>query len=111
MSPASACFSSSSRSMRSIKDFRRSPAIPPISGMDPPLPSTPHPRGAADDSRGLLRTQGGGNRPPFGSVLLLGSGEGGLLLGAGLLLVLFAPFVIGHAVDDLARLRVAQRHA
>ena len=44
-------------------------------------------------------------------VLVRLSGEGGLLLGARLFLVLFAPFVIGHAVDDLARLRVGKLDA
>jgi hypothetical protein len=46
-----------------------------------------------------------------GSVLVLLRGKGGLLLGARLFLVLFAPFVIGHAIDDLARLGVGQRDA
>src|SRR5204862_1330975 len=44
-------------------------------------------------------------------VFRLRRGEGGLLLGARLLLVLLAPFVIGHAVDDLARLGIAERDA
>src|SRR5580704_220697 len=45
------------------------------------------------------------------SVLVLLGGEGGLLLGGRLLLVLLAPLVVGHAVDDLARLRVAELDA
>src|SRR5207302_2999587 len=44
------------------------------------------------------------------SVALL-LGEGGLLLGARLFLVLLAPFVVGHAVDDLARLGIGQCQA
>src|SRR6476646_3362367 len=44
-------------------------------------------------------------------MLRLRRGESGLLLGARFLLVLFAPFVIGHAVDDLARLGIAERDA
>src|SRR5258708_2231991 len=83
MSAPSAFFSSSSRSMRSIKDLSRSPAIPPTSGM----------------------------RTPASVLMLLRRGEGGLLVRRRLLLVLLAPFVVGHAVDDLARLRVGQRHA
>src|SRR5580692_7791242 len=77
MSAPSVRRSSSRRSMRSMKLFSRSPAIPPISGMRV-------------------------------SVLVLLRGEGGLLLGARLFLVLLAPLVIGRAVDDLARLRVAE---
>src|SRR5690242_6668537 len=86
MSAASTRRSSSSRSMRSIKARRRSPAIPAISGMIPPPPIV-------------------------ASVLRLRGGEGGLLLRRRLLLVLLAPLVIRHAVDDLARLGVAQRDA
>src|SRR5207244_12660329 len=43
------------------------------------------------------------------SMLRLRRGEGGLLLRRRFLLVLLAPFVIGHAVDDLARLGIAER--
>src|SRR6266436_5615078 len=43
--------------------------------------------------------------------VLLGGGERSLLLGAGLLLMFRAPFVVGHAVDDLPRLLVRQRDA
>src|SRR5712691_6370288 len=86
MSAASVRFSSSSRSIRSINERSRSPAIPAISGIVPPLYAC-------------------------ASMLRLGSGKGGLLLGARFLLVLLAPLVIGHAVDDLARLRVGQRDA
>src|SRR6266851_9790530 len=82
MSAASVRFSSSSRSIRSMNERSRSPAIPPTSGIVPPT--------------------------LYACVLRLRSGEGGLLLGARFLLVLLAPFVIGHAVDDLARLGVAE---
>src|SRR5437588_4874359 len=44
-------------------------------------------------------------------MLRLRRGESGLLLGARFLLVLLAPFVIGHAVDDLARFGIAERDA
>src|SRR5438105_2678423 len=44
-------------------------------------------------------------------MLRLRRGESGLLLGARFLLVLLAPFVIGHAVDDLARIGIAERDA
>src|SRR6516225_1373595 len=43
--------------------------------------------------------------------MLLGGGEGGLLLGARLFLIFRPPFVIGHAINDLARLRVRERDA
>src|SRR6266852_8783255 len=85
MSAASVRFSSSSRSIRSMNERSRSPAIPPTSGIVPPT--------------------------LYACVLGLRSGEGGLLLGARFLLVLLAPLVIGHAVDDLARLGVAERNA
>src|SRR5580700_4274210 len=91
MSAASVRFSSSSRSIRSINERSRSPAIPPISGILSP-------------SLMLCCVSASPN-----SMLGLGGGESRLLLGARLLLVLLAPFVIGHAIDDLARLRVAQR--
>src|SRR6185437_5384154 len=42
------------------------------------------------------------------SMLVLRGGEGGLLLRARLLLMLLAPLVVGHAVNDLARLRVGK---
>src|SRR5262249_2421180 len=45
------------------------------------------------------------------SVLVCGFGEPGLLLLRCFLLVLGLPFVIGHAVDRLAALVLAQRHA
>src|SRR5438132_13196906 len=52
------------------------------------------------------------NPPPLNAcVLWLRGGEGRLLLGGCFLLVLLAPFVIRHAVDDLARLGVAERDA
>src|SRR5947207_724211 len=44
-------------------------------------------------------------------MLRLRRGESGLLLGARFLLELLAPFVIGHAVDDLARFGIAERDA
>src|SRR6266571_1861153 len=84
MSAASVRFSSSSRSIRSMNERRRSPAIPPTSGIVP---------------------------LPYACVLRLRRGECRLLLGRGFLLVLLAPFVIRHAVDDLACLRVAELHA
>src|SRR5260370_34629082 len=92
MSAASVRLSSSSRSIRSINERSRSPAIPAISAIVP--------------LRSMRVRQWA-----CVSVLRLGRGEGGLLLGARLLLVLLAPLVIGHAVDDLARLGVAERDA
>src|SRR6266404_6995368 len=41
-------------------------------------------------------------------MLRLSRGEGGLLLGARFLLMLLAPFVVGHAVDDLACLGITE---
>src|SRR5437667_1026128 len=84
MSALSALRSSSRRSIRSISERSRSPAIPAMSGIVPP-------------------------RCQCASMLRLGRGEGRLLLGARLLLVLLAPLVVGHAVDDLARRGVAER--
>src|SRR4051794_33355758 len=91
MSPLSARLSSSSRSIRSINERSRSPAIPPTSGIRPPTKNY--------------------NQNWFGtrSMLRLRRGEGGLLIRRRFLLVLLAPFVIGHAVDDLARLGIAER--
>src|SRR5216683_3290770 len=84
MSAASVRFSSSSRSIRSINERSRSPAIPPTSGIVP---------------------------LPYACVLRLRGGKGRLLLGARLLLVLLAPFGVRHAVVDLARLRIAELDA
>src|SRR5437870_2182683 len=47
----------------------------------------------------------------YACVLRLRGGEGRLLLGRCFLLVLLAPLVVGHAIDDLARLGVAERDA
>src|SRR5712671_3016187 len=91
MSPLSARLSSSSRSIRSINERRRSPAIPPTSGIRPPTENY--------------------NQNWFGtrSMLRLRRGEGGLLIRRRFLLVLLAPFVIRHAIDDLTRLGIAER--
>ena len=43
--------------------------------------------------------------------MLLRCGEGGLLLGAGFLLILCPPFVVRHPVDDLPRFGIGQRDA
>src|SRR5262249_52949126 len=45
------------------------------------------------------------------SVLVAAFLEGGPALGRRLALVLRLPFLVGHAVDDLAALVLAQRHA
>src|SRR5579863_9424671 len=84
--------SSSSRSMRSMNERNLSPAIPPTSGM---VPSTP---------LALASRQGSRSVP-------MRSRERRLLRGARLVLVLRLPFLVRHAVDDLAGLRVGQRHA
>src|SRR6476659_10117890 len=99
MSPLSARFSSSSRSIRSMNERNRSPAIPPMSGIQSPL---------------LKKPKNQNQRRPLSalrSMLRLRRGESGLLLGARFLLVLLAPFVIGHAVDDLARFGIAEPDA
>src|SRR6266478_3061034 len=85
MSAASVRFSSSSRSIRSMNERSRSPAIPPTSAIVPPTLNA--------------------------RVLRLRRGEGRLLFGGRFLLVLFAPLVVRHAVDDLTRLGVAERDA
>src|ERR1700730_14091081 len=92
MSSASARFSSSSRSMRSMKDFKRSPAMPPTSGMGPPRCF-----GLADPIEARAATQAAACSV-FVRLLLV-------------LLVLRLPFVVGHAIDDLARLGIGQREA
>src|SRR5271166_510546 len=110
MSPLNPRFSSSSRSIRSMKDFRRSTATPPTSGMVPLFPWLCCPRSAAPKiaigpprrkARAVTRR----------ILVLLRGGEGGLLLWARLFLIFRLPFVVGHAVDDFPRLRVRQRDA
>src|SRR6266851_10080478 len=108
MSPLSARFSSSSRSMRSMKDFSCSPATPPTSAMIPPLPCCPRSKGR-NIAIGPLRCKVGAVAGRISVVL--GGGEGGFLLGAGLLLKLGPPLVIRHAVDHLPRFRVREREA
>src|SRR5579864_1597450 len=117
MSSASVRFSSSSRSMRSMNERSRSPAIPPTSGIRIPLPGqinnlVPAEAGTRGGrSAASLGSRFRGMKVFVNSVLRLRGREGGLLLGRRLLLVLRAPFVVGHAIDDLARLRVGQRDA
>src|SRR5579872_6974039 len=128
MSAASAFFSSSSRSIRSMNDFSRSPAIPPTSGMLSPIPLKLRIKSTVSSEKAESTEKRMCSRPwtllsrrdenvlrlvpprPSGSVLVLGR-EGRLLIRARLLLVLLAPFVVGHAVDDLARLRIGERDA
>src|ERR1700684_811743 len=86
MSSPSARFSSSRRSIRSMKDRRRSPAMPPTFGMNSPHSLTSF-------------------------LVLVSGGRLGLLLRCRLFLVFRLPFLIGHAVDDLARLGIGQLHA
>src|SRR5713226_126760 len=93
MSSASVRFSSSSRSMRSMKDFKRSPAMPPTSGMGPPRCF-----GFADPIEARAAAQAAARRSVFVRLLLV-------------LLVLRFPFVVRHAVDDLARLGIGQLEA
>src|SRR6516165_284411 len=107
MSSANTRFSSSSRSMRSIKDLSLSPAIPPTSAIIPVPQCRRAPRGGVDDTDRPRTVQAKGLSA--GSVLLLG-GECGLLLCARFLLVFLAPLVIGHAIDDLARFRIGERN-
>src|SRR5262249_15179214 len=85
MSALKVRFSSSSRSMRSMNERSRSPAIPPISAIFPPIKRV--------------------------SVLRLRRGEGRLLLRRRLLLVLLAPLVVWHPVDDLAGVGIGHRDA
>src|SRR6266436_4047518 len=111
MSPLSARFSSSSRSMRSMKDFSCSPATPPTSGMDPLFPH--HDAAPAARCRkiavGLCRRKA--EASTCRTSVILGGGEGGFLLGAGFFLIFRPPFVVGHPINDLPRLRVRQRQA
>src|SRR5215471_18926174 len=97
MSPLSARFSSSSRSIRSMNERNRSPAIPPRSGIHPPN----------ENEVGIRAVP----CPLLPSMLRLRRGERRLLLGRRFLLVFLAPLVIRHAVDDLARLGIAERDA
>src|SRR5713101_3605589 len=112
MSSPSARFSSSSRSMRSIKDFSCAPATPPTSGM---IPSSPgHDAAPAARSRTIASApcRRKARRPsPDPPSMLLKGGESGLLLAARFLLVFRPPFVIGHAVDDFPRFGICQREA
>src|SRR6266576_4259819 len=111
MSPLNARFSSSSRSMRSMKDFSCSPATPPTSGMDPLFPlcdAAPAAR-SGNIAIGPRRRKAGAVRCRT-SVILEG-GEGGFLLGAGFFLIFRPPFVVWHAIDDFPRLRVGERNA
>src|SRR4051794_37614741 len=94
MSALSARFSSSSRSMRSMNDLSCSPAIPPTSGIRSPFP-------VLTDA---IKPQAGAQA----SVLRLRSRKRRLLFRRRFLLMLFAPFVVRHAVDNLARLGVRQ---
>src|SRR3954454_21944980 len=83
--------------MRSMNERSCSPAIPPTSGIGSPFPAL------TDTIKPQAKARA--------SVLRLGSRKRRLLFRCGLLLVLPAPFVIRHAVDDFARLRVGQRNA
>ncbi len=99
MSPPSALRSSSSRSMRSTRLRSRSAAMPPVlvsvfsTARSAIVPLRPARRGG-DSRRAQARSMTG-----------IGLGERGLLFGARLLLVLRLPLLVGHAVDDLARIR------
>src|SRR5689334_11135397 len=84
MSAASARFSSSRRSTRSMKDLSRSPATPPRSAIY-----------RSPDATELVLVTGARRRP--------------LLCRRRFLLVLRLPLIVRHAVDDLARLRI--RHS
>src|ERR1700720_2406694 len=75
MSSPSACFSSSSRSMRSIKDFSGAPAIPPTSGIipAPPVVMLPPQQGRDDSLRARLAQGREANLP--NPIEVWGTGE------------------------------------
>src|SRR4051794_36127083 len=93
MSALSTRFSSSSRSMRSMNERNCSPAIPPTSGIGSPFPVA------------AIKAQADAQA----SVLRLRCRERRLLLRRRLFLMLLAPLVVRHAIDDLARLGIGQR--
>src|SRR6185437_9297347 len=103
MSSASARFSSSSRSMRSIKDFKRSPAMPPTSGIESPLAFGY----ARDPNRARASAQGAASGCDESAASVAVAGDRLLVTG----LMLRLPLFVGHAVDDLARLCIGQRDA
>src|SRR5262247_523708 len=112
MSEVSADFSSSSRSIRSMKDFSRSAATPPPLAIVSSrfLLDCLHTSAAPVARRARhYRRASATARARRGLVLVRGV-EGFLLIGAGFLLMLRLPFVVGHAVDDLPRFGIRQFH-
>src|SRR3954462_9552375 len=79
--------------MRSMNERSCSPAIPPTSGIRSPFPV------AAIKARADAQA----------SVLRLGCRERRLLFRRRLFLMLLAPLVVWHAIDDFARLGIGQR--
>src|SRR6185437_1594370 len=107
MSSANARFSSSSPSTRSMKDFNRSPAMPPTSGMESPprfVAFTRPYRSPCIDAR--QRAPGATFASPR-SVLMAAAGNRFLVV----LLVLCFPLFIRHAINHLARRRIGDRQA
>src|SRR3954451_239363 len=123
MSPASAAFSSSSRSMRSMKALSWSaatdsvatigflssmkpPSFSEIRSLAPACPRRPSASSAAGAARRRLRCGSRGQ-----SVRRLALLEGGELFRGRLALVTRLPVLVRHAVDVLAALILRQRHA
>src|SRR5438094_70794 len=107
MSPASAAFSSSSRSIRSISERSRSAAMPPTSAIfvfSCAAPAARPWRRTGGDNRAAMVGPQPARRPSGrASAVLVGGGELVELLARRLGLVARLPALIRHAVDDLAR--------
>src|SRR5439155_3436470 len=112
MSPASAAFSSSSRSIRSISERSRSAAMPPTSAIfvfSCAAPAArPWRRAGGDNRAAMVRPQPARRPSGRASAVLVGGGELVELLARRLGLVARFPALIRHAVDDLARLLVGE---
>src|SRR5262245_12836067 len=113
MSEVSADFSSSSRWIRSMKDFSRSAATPPPLAIVSSrfLLNCLHTSAAQVARRARHYRRASVTARARRRLVFVLRIEGLLLLRAGLFLMLRLPFVIGHAVDDLPRFGIGQFHA
>src|SRR5262245_25575628 len=112
MSAASAAFSSSRRSIRSMKDFSRSAATPPPLAIVSScfLLDCLHTSAAPVARRARHYRRASATARARRLVLVLRI-EGLFLLRTRLLLMLRLPLLVGHAVDNLPRLGIRQLQA